>query len=153
MAVITSAVILEPKKKKKICHCSIVSPSTCHKVMEMKSWRWWNRRMCAHLLLWELQNYNSLLNNRQQENVRYHQKKIPHGQGHRRSPSKIVGGVKSHLESNPLPTRDTQRAQTNLCTPGLRDPTATDQNCVWVSPVETAVACCRGRGCGCSQPG
>ena len=29
-------------------------------------------------------------------------------------PSKMVGGTKSHLESNPKPTRDTQRAQTNL---------------------------------------
>ena len=31
----------------------------------------------------------------------------------RRSPSKMVGGAKSRLESNPLPTRDAQRAQTN----------------------------------------
>ena len=30
--------------------------------------------MCAHLLLQELQNYNSLLNNHQQENVESHQK-------------------------------------------------------------------------------
>ena len=41
-------------------------------------------------------------------------KKIPHVQGQRRSPSKMVGGAKSHLESNPLPARDTQRAQMNL---------------------------------------
>ena len=39
---------------------------------------------------------------------------IPHVQGQRRSPSKMVGGVNSHLESNLIPTRDTQRAQTNL---------------------------------------
>ena len=26
----------------------------------------------------------------------------------------MVGGVKLHLESNPIPTRDAQRAQTNL---------------------------------------
>ena len=39
-------------------------------------------------------------------------KKIPHFQGQRRSPNKMVGGMKSHLESNPIPTRDTQRAQT-----------------------------------------
>ena len=44
-------------------------------------------------------------------------KKRPHIQGQRRSPRKTVGGVKSHLESNPLPARDTQRAQTSLvCT-------------------------------------
>jgi len=39
---------------------------------------------------------------------------MPHIQGKRRSPSKRVGGEKSHLESNPIPTRDTQRAQTYL---------------------------------------
>ena len=27
----------------------------------------------------------------------------------------MVGGVKLHLESNPIPTRDAQRAQTNPC--------------------------------------
>ena len=31
---------------------------------------------------------------------------IPHIQGQRRSPSKMVGGVKSHLESNSIPARD-----------------------------------------------
>ena len=42
---------------------------------------------------------------------------IPHVQGQRRSPSKMVGGVKSCLESNPIPARDAQRAQTYLvCT-------------------------------------
>ena len=42
---------------------------------------------------------------------------IPHIQGQRRSPSKMVGGVNSHLESNPIPARDAQRAQANLvCT-------------------------------------
>ena len=41
---------------------------------------------------------------------------IPHIEG-QRSPSKMVGGVKSHLESNPITTRNTQRAQTKLvCT-------------------------------------
>ena len=36
--------------------------------------------MCAHLLLRDLQNYNSLLNNCQQDNVESHQKKkdTPH---------------------------------------------------------------------------
>ena len=43
---------------------------------------WWSRRTCAHLLLWKLQNYNSmnyniclLLNNHQQENFGSHKKK------------------------------------------------------------------------------
>ena len=71
--------------------------------------------MCAHLLLIELQNYNLLLNNHQQENVESHQKSIPHVQGQRKSHSKIVGGAKLHLESNPIPTRDAWRAQTKHC--------------------------------------
>ena len=50
----------------------------------------------------------------QQENVGSHQKKILHFQGQRRRHSKTVGGAKSCLESNPIPARNTQRAQTNL---------------------------------------
>ena len=41
-------------------------------------------------------------------------KEIPHIQGQRRSPSKAIRGVNSHLESNPVLARDAQRAQTNL---------------------------------------
>ena len=37
-----------------------------------------------------------------------------HVQKQRRSPSKMVRGAKSHLEPNPIPARDAQRAQTNL---------------------------------------
>ena len=37
----------------------------------------------------------------------------------------MVGGVKSHVVSNPLPTRDAQSAQTKpLCAPG--DPIETE---------------------------
>ena len=43
--------------------------------------------------------------------------KIPHVKGQRRSPSKMVRGANLHLESNPIPPRDPQRAQTNIvCT-------------------------------------
>ena len=76
--------------------------------------RWWSRRMCAYLLR-ELQNCNSLLNNHQQKNIVSHQKKVPYIQGQRAIPNKMVGGAKSHLESNPIPTRDAQRAQTKPC--------------------------------------
>ena len=41
-------------------------------------------------------------------------KKIPHIQQQGRSPNKMVAGVKSRLESNPVPTRDARRAQTNI---------------------------------------
>ena len=42
-------------------------------------------------------------------------KKDTHIPGQRRSPSKMVGGTKSHLESNPIPARDVWRAQTKPC--------------------------------------
>ena len=72
------------------------------------------------------------MNNHQKENVGSHQKKIPHVQRQRRSPSKTVRGAKSHLESNPIPARDAWRAQTSPskvligCAPGPRDPTETE---------------------------
>ena len=62
-----------------------------------------------------LQIYSLLLNNHQQENVGSDQKKIPHIQGQNRSPSKMVGGAKSCLESNCLPARDTQLKQNLVC--------------------------------------
>ena len=34
--------------------------------------------------------------------------------GEKEKPSKMVGGVKSHLESNPIPAREAQSAQTYL---------------------------------------
>ena len=96
--------------------------------------RWWSRRTCSHLLLWELQNYNLLLNNCRPENVGSHQKKIPHVQGQRRSPSKMVGGAKSHLESNSIPARDDQRAQTKPCVhQDPETPQRLSQTSVWVS--------------------
>ena len=36
---------------------------------------------------------------------------MPIDQGQRRNPSKMVGGAKSCLESNPIPARSTKRAQ------------------------------------------
>ena len=83
--------------------------------------RWQSRRTYTHLLLWELQNYNLLLNNHQQENVGSHQKDTPCPR-QRRSPSKTVGGVKSHLESNSIPPRDTLKVKVvqsclTLCDP------------------------------------
>ena len=42
-------------------------------------------------------------------------KKIPQVQGQRKSPNKMVGGVKSHLESSPIPARDAWRTQMKPC--------------------------------------
>ena len=69
-------------------------------------------RFFSHLLQ-EFQNYNSVLNNHRQENVGSHQNKIPHIQRQRRGTRKTVGGVKSHLASNPISTRAPWRVQTN----------------------------------------
>ena len=118
--------------------------------------RWGSKSRCAHLLLRELQNYNSLLNNHWQENVGSHQKNISDFQGQRRSPSKMVGGTKSCLESNPIPARDAQRAQTNLVHIGTqrphRDWARTVCECLlWRYGL--AMACCRAMGSGYSRPG
>ena len=77
-------------------------------------------------------------------------------QGQRRSPSKMVWGAKSHLESNPIHSRDVQRAQTNLvCTRtqrAHRDWDKTVFGCL-LRRYGSAVDCCRGRGSGCSISG
>ena len=52
-------------------------------------------------------------------------KEILHVQGQSRSPIKMVGGVKSHLESNPIPTKMFREFRQTLCTPGPREPTKT----------------------------
>ena len=103
--------------------------------------RWWIKRTCAHLLMRELQNCNSMLNNHWQENVGSYLKTITQGQ--RRSPNKMVG-VKSHLESNPIPTRDAQRPQTKPYVhqdPGTPQETEPDLPlCVSLSPAEPRVS-------------
>ena len=46
----------------------------------------------------------------------------------------MVGGANSHLESNPIPTRDAQRAQTNLACTRTQGPTETETElCVNIS--------------------
>ena len=62
---------------------------------------------------------------------------IPHIQRQRRSPNKTVGRVKSHLESNPIPDRDAQRAQTKPCMhQDPETPQRLSQTCFLVSPEE-----------------
>ena len=81
----------------------------------------------------------------EQETVGSHPpKKTSHIQGKRRSPNKMVGGMQSCLESNPISTRDSQRPQKKpLCAPGPRDPTETESDlpvCVCLSPAEARVS-------------
>ena len=69
--------------------------------------RWQSRRTCAHLLLQELQNYNSLLNTSTGECW------LPQK---RYSTSKAKGEAPIwwHFESNSMPTSDAWRAQKNF---------------------------------------
>ena len=69
----------------------------------------------------------------------------------------MVGGAKLHLESNPIPARDAQRAQTKSCA-HQETPQRLSQTCLWVFECllwryRSAVACCRGRGSGFSRAG
>ena len=70
--------------------------------------------------------------------------------------SKMVEGAKSHSESNPICTRNAQRAQTNLVQTRTqrphRDQDRTVLECLlW--QYRSAVDCSRGRGSGCRRPG
>ena len=42
-------------------------------------------------------------------------KRYPTSKGKGEAPNKMVGGVKSHLESNPIPSRDAWRPQAEPC--------------------------------------
>ena len=102
------------------------------------------------------------MNNHQKENVGSHQKKIPHIQGQRRSPSKMVKGAKSRLESNPIPARDARRAQTSPLRVPVWVRTRTQRlHRDWARSVfecllqryRSAVDFPTGSGSGCSRPG
>ena len=109
--------------------------------------RWQSRRMYTHLLLQELQNYNSLLNNHRRENVGSHQKKIPYIQGQRRSPSKMVGGRNHSYNQTPYQLDMLRQFKQNLCAPEPRDPAETEPDlCLsLLRRYRLAVVCRRGR--------
>ena len=86
------------------------------------SLRWQSRRTCTHLLR-ELQNYNSLLNNHQQDNVGSHQKRYPHPRAKEKSQKdsrrgKISFRIKPHTCQRCL-----EGSNQTLCVLGPRDPT------------------------------
>ena len=61
-------------------------------------------------------------------------KEIPHIQGQRRSPSKTIGGMNSHLESNPFLPDMLRGLKQTFCAPGPRGPTETETElCLSVS--------------------
>ena len=64
--------------------------------------------------------------------------KIPHVQGQRKSPNKMVGGAKLHLESNPILTRDARKAQTKPC--AHQDPGTPQETEPELPPAEAQVS-------------
>ena len=102
--------------------------------------RWQSRETYAHLLLGELQNYNSLLNICRQENVGSHQKKSPCPRAKEKPQQdgrrgKITFRIKPHTHQRCL-----EGTNKTLCTPG--DPTGTEPDLplrVRVSHVEVWV--------------
>ena len=81
---------------------------------------------------------------------------ITHIQGQRWSSRKTVGGEKSCLESNPIPARDAQYAQTNLVGTRTQRPYRDWDRTVFeylLWRYGSAVDCCKGRGSGCSRLG
>ena len=74
----------------------------------------------------------------------------------RRSLSKMVGGANSCLKSNPIPTRDAKRAQTNLVHTRAQGPHRDWDRTVFECLLwryRSAVDCHRDRGSGCSRLG
>ena len=93
-----------------------------------------SRRTCVHLL-WELQNYNVLLNNHRQENVGSHQKRYPTSKA-KEKPKQDGRRGKIAFRIKPLThQRCSEGSNKTLCAPG--DPTDTEPDMplsVWVSP-------------------
>ena len=143
-----SAWILEPKKIKPAT-VSTVSPSICHEVMGLDAtilvfwmlsfkptFSLFSFTFIKRLIFFSCENSKTTTPCWTTVDWRMLDptKKIPHVQGPRRSPSKMAVGVKLHLESNPLPTRDAQRAQTNLvCNRTQRHHRDLSQKCAWVT--------------------
>ena len=98
--------------------------------------RWWNRRVCAYLLLQELQNHSSLLDNPNRRLLDPTKKDTPHP-GAKEKPQKdgrrgkIIFRIKSHYCQ-----RCSEGSNKTLCSTAARDPTETKQDLplsVWVS--------------------
>ena len=88
--------------------------------------RWRSGRMCTHLLWWELQNYNSLLNNHQQDPTKkrspHPKSKKPQQDGRR---DEIAFRIKSHAHQR------CSKGQTKPCA-HHEAPQRLSQTCLWV---------------------
>ena len=105
--------------------------------------RWRSRRMCAHLLLWEVQNCNTaeqpstgecwILPKKDAPSPRSKEK--PQGHGWR---GETTFRIKRHTHQ-----RCSEDSNKTLCALGTRDPTETEPDMllsVWGSPVEALVS-------------
>ena len=151
--------------RSQLCFCWLywVSPSLAAKIIAAAAWCW---NDCEVISLWgdtlpfSVQGQRSLIKTAGTGAVAApcwgNFEDIPHVQGQRGSTSKMVGGAKLHLESNPTPIRDVQRAQINLvCTRTQRPHRDWDRTvfeCLLWRYI-SAVDCCRGRGSGCIRLG
>ena len=93
-----------------------------------------------HLLQQEFQNYNSVLDNHQQENVGSYQKEtsLTRAKG---KPQKDGRRGDRCLDSNPIPTRDVWGAQTKPCLHQNQEtPQRLRQTLLWVSSAEVWVS-------------
>ena len=149
------------EKANTIQKCSVVSDSLQPHRLWAKFTRWWSRRICTHLLLWELQSCNSWLNNYQQENVGSHQKWYPTSKGKGEAPKddrsgQIMFRIKSH-NCQRLWWGGGDKTKHRV----LQDPEARQrlsQTHLWVFECllwrhGSAVACHRDRGFSCSRTG
>ena len=110
--------------------------------------RWWNRRTCAHLPQWELQNFNSLLNNHWQIVICLTKKDPPQiDTPHPRAKEKPQQDGRSGKITFRIKPYTCQRcsegSNKTLCAPGPRVPRKTEPDLplsVWVSPMEARVS-------------
>ena len=118
---------------------------------------WQSGRMYTHLLWWELQNYNSLLKNHQQENVGSYQKKKNPPHPRAKKPQQDGRRDEITFRIKPHTHQRCSKDQTKPCAyhKALQ---RLIQTCLWVFECllwryRSAVACCWSRGSGCSRPG
>ena len=114
--------------------------------------RWWSRRMCAHLLLWELQNCNTaeqpstgecwIPPKKDTTCPRAKKKKKPQQNGRR---GETTFGIKCHTHQRCSESSNKTLCTRTLCARSLvgpRDPTETEPDMllsVWGSPEEALV--------------
>ena len=125
-------------------------------IIVIPSTQWRSRRMCAHLLLRELQNYNSLLKSHRQENVGSYQKKDTL---HPRAKEKALQGGRRGEIMFRIKPHTLQRCSEGSNKPCVQQDPETAQRlnqtvfeCL-LQRYGSAVACRRGKGSGCSRPG